>query len=285
MTEKKSLKILGIIGDPISHSLSPLMHNAALAHLKLPYLYLPFHIKANELKSFFKSLPSKNIVGLNVTIPHKEAVIPFMDSLSPTAKKVGAVNTILVNKHGKLVGHNTDGEGYLLALKNEAHLTVTGKKIILLGAGGAARGLLTTLAQNGAKEIIVINRTLERAVELICKIAPRFPNTNFKISELTKIPNEIWSKTNLLINSTSLGMKNKKLPRLALYRLPKNAAISDIVYMPLKTPLLKKAKTLGLKTIPGWGMLLYQGALAFELWTGQKAPIDIMKDALLENLA
>lgn len=279
--KKSRLKILGIIGDPISHSLSPIMHNSALAHLKLPYLYMPFHVVPDKLDEFFKTFKKRNIHGLNVTIPHKQAVIPYMDSLTKQASLIGAVNTIIV-KNKKLIGDNTDAQGYLESLAKQSQFDLHGKRVILLGAGGAARAIAIGL--NQASEVLILNRTLAKAIDLAQELNFKFKQTHFAAYSLTKNNPQFWKHADLLINTTSMGMKNKKLADLPLKFLSKQALVSDIVYTPLETSLLKQAKKLGLKTHPGWGMLLYQGALSFKKWTGHEAPLEVMKKNLLEAL-
>ncbi|MBI2340362.1 MAG: shikimate dehydrogenase [Deltaproteobacteria bacterium] len=280
---KKKLKILGIIGNPVSHSLSPLMQNAALSHLKLPYLYMPFPVTNEELPDFFSSLSRRRIAGFNATIPHKQAVIPFLDSLSREARLIGAVNTVVV-KGKKPIGKNTDGPGYIRSLEEEAKYNVKGRHVILLGAGGSARAIAVALGLAGAHEVFIINRTAKKAHDLASETGKKFPRTIYTASSLENIDIAYWSLADLLINATSMGMKGVRLWPLPLHKLPKRTIVSDIVYTPLETPLLKKAKQLKLKTHPGWGMLLYQGALAFEMWTGRKAPVSVMKEVLLEAL-
>lgn len=280
---RSNLKILGIIGDPISHSLSPLMQNAALAHLKLPFLYTPFQVKPEFLENFLKNLRTRKIVGLNVTIPHKEAVIPFLDSLTSQARLIGAVNTILV-KGKKWIGHNTDGAGFIQSLEKELKISVAGKQVILLGAGGAARGIAVALAQNRAREVLIINRTTQKGFNLMHVLHKKFPKTIFSVGSFEEIEPHFWLGADMLINATSMGMRGKKWVPLPLSKLPSRAVVADIVTNPLETTLLKKAKKLGLKIHAGWGMLLYQGALSFEFWTGKKAPVDVMKKTLLDEL-
>ncbi|MBI4412168.1 MAG: shikimate dehydrogenase [Deltaproteobacteria bacterium] len=280
---KQKLKILGIIGDPVSHSLSPLMHNAALGHYKLPYLYMPFPVKNEELPDFFSSLNRRKIVGLNVTIPHKQAVIPFMDSLSREARLIGAVNTVIM-KGKKLIGRNTDGAGFITSLREEARYDVEKKHVILLGAGGAARAIAVALGLSGTREVLLINRTPKKAHDLASELGKKFSQTVFSASSLDDIDISYWALADLLINATSMGMKGIKLWPLPLHKLSKKTIVSDIVYNPLETPLLRRARRLKLKTHPGWGMLLYQGALSFEMWTGRPAPIAVMKQVLLDAL-
>lgn len=276
-------KIFGIIGDPIGHTLSPAMHNKAFQKLKIPAAYLPFHIKPEELKTFFKEAKQWGLLGFNVTIPHKETCIPFLKKVSAEAQNIGAVNTVIL-KNGHWQGDNTDGRGYLKSLVLETGIRLLNKRIVILGSGGAARAVLYALAQKRPKHITVVNRTFEKAAALTQEFSKKFPKTYF---EALPMEGEAFSlsfpDTDLLINTTSLGLKGTRI-KLPLKILPKSAIVSDLVYRPLKTDLLKQAQRLKLKTHTGIGMLLYQGALAFEQWTHRKAPITTMKKALLDAL-
>lgn len=244
---------------------------------------MPFRVRQKDLKQFFRSLLKHSIRGLNVTIPHKQAVIPFMHSLSREARAIGAVNTITI-KNKTFYGHNTDGKGYITSLAQQAKLSVSNKRVLLLGAGGAARAILVALGMEKTKSVHVANRTANKAFELILQMDKRFPQTKFSASSLEDIKTTVWTSCDLVVNTTSMGMKGSNYLSLPLSKLSAQAVVSDIVYTPLETPLLKNAKKLGLKTHPGWGMLLYQGALSFQLWTGKKAPLKIMQKALLEAL-
>lgn len=273
-----------IIGDPVSHSLSPQMQNAAFKKLKLPCDYRKIQISKTELPSFFKKIQSYEIKGLNVTVPHKENVLPYIDLISPEAKLIGAANTLLIHE-GKIFGFNTDGSGYVRSLLQEKKWKARGKKIIILGAGGAARGIAVALSLAGAKEILFANRTVAKASKLAQEFRRKLKKTKWGFSSLeSDFLSQQFSKVDLLVNTTSGGMKHNHLPNLPLHCLPKKALVSDIVYRPAQTALLKTAKKLKLKTHGGLGMLLHQGALAFEIWTGQKAPLSTMKSALLKKL-
>lgn len=282
---KKSKIQFGIIGNPVHHSLSPAMQNAAFKKFKLPYQYKKIKLNETQLKSFFDQLRQSDKAGINITVPHKENVIPFLDELSPEAKLIGAVNTLQLH-HGKLIGYNTDGAGYVQSLLKEKKWSPKNKRITLLGAGGAARGIIVALALAGAKEIYISNRTKEKAKKLAQEFQKKLKKTRFDFSSLqAESLRKIFKNTDLLINTTPGGMQGNEILPLPLDQLPQKALVSDIVYKPSQTSLLKAAKKLGLKTQGGLGMLLYQGALAFEIWTGRKAPITLMKKALMKNLA
>lgn len=278
-----SMKInYGIIGNPVAHSLSPDMHNAAFKRLKLSGKYKKIHLQESQLKSFLKKLRCSGYQGLNITVPFKEKVLPFLDKISPEAKLIGAVNTILV-KNGKIIGYNTDGAGYLLSLQKEKKWQAKNKKIVILGAGGAARGILAALCLAQAKQITIANRREMKSQKLAQDFKRKFPKTKLQSCSLLNIGNDL-KNADLFINTTSGGMKGNELPSLPLEKLPRKALVSDIVYKPRKTALLQNARKLKLKTHEGLGMLLYQGALAFEIWTGKKAPVALMKRALLKKL-
>ena len=277
-------KTLGIFGHPISHTLSPVMHNAVIKALGLDMAYLPFEVKPPNLKEAINGIKSLGIIGVNITIPHKESVIRFLDDISEEARLVGAVNTI-VNKDRKLVGYNTDGSGYMASLKEELGFNPKSKRIIIIGAGGAARGILAALATQKPKSITVANRTLSRAVSLIKAFKGKFRDTRFEAINLDdNMLKMSFNSVDLLINTTSVGMKQGKALKIPLETLPKIAIVSDIIYNPLETLLLKKAKKLGLTTHGGLGMLVHQGARSFKLWTGMDAPMNVMRKAALKAL-
>ena len=277
-------KTLGIFGHPISHTLSPVMHNAVIKALGLDMAYLPFEVKPPNLKEAINGIKSLGIIGVSITIPHKESVIRFLDDISEEARLVGAVNTI-VNKDRKLVGYNTDGSGYMASLKEELGFNPKSKRIIIIGAGGAARGILAALATQKPKSITVANRTLSRAVSLIKAFKGKFRDTRFEAIDLdNNMLKMSFNSVDLLINTTSVGMKQSKALKIPLETLPKIAIVSDIIYNPLETLLLKKAKKLGLTTHGGLGMLVHQGARSFKLWTGMDAPMNVMRKAALKAL-
>ena len=277
-------KTLGIFGYPISHTLSPAMHNAVIKALGLDMVYLPFEVKPSNLKEAINGIKSLGIIGVNITIPHKESVIRFLDDISEEARLVGAVNTI-VNKDRKLVGYNTDGSGYMASLKEELGFNPKSKRIIIIGAGGAARGILAALATQKPKSITVANRTLSRAVSLIKTFKGKFRDTRFEAIDLdNNMLKMSFNSVDLLINTTSVGMKQSKALKIPLETLPKIAIVSDIIYNPLETLLLKKAKKIGLTTHGGLGMLVHQGARSFKLWTGMDAPMNVMRKAALKAL-
>lgn len=278
-------RIFGIFGDPIAHTLSPVMQNAAFEALGLPCQYLPFQVHTENLKKALEAILPLGIQGVNVTIPHKEAVIPFLDSVEAEAEKIGAVNTIETASN-RLIGHNTDGKGFLASL-SEMNIDPSGRRVILIGAGGAARGVAIALLSAGISEIILMTRTVERGKILANRLGSLSPRLKVSVRGmgLEKESPLKPDRSTLLINSTPLGMKeNDPLP-FPSELLDPNWIVADLIYRPDETPLLLAAKKTGAKTIPGLGMLLHQGALAFEIWTKEKAPLQVMRDALRNALA
>ena len=275
-------RVCAVIGDPVEHSLSPCIHNAAFQHLQLDYVYVAFPAKREELRTAIQGMRSLKIHGLNVTTPHKLDVVQHLDLLDESAKNVGAVNTIL-NKEGTLIGYHTDGKGALLALEaNQGDLS--NKKILILGAGGASRSISYTLAQE-ARELVVLNRTVERAESLVKELLAAFGN-KVRYGRLCRscVKAEL-EDTDILINATTLGMHPKE-DETPVDRdlLRSNLTVFDLVYHPLETRLLREAKAAGAKTIDGLAQLVYQGAASFEIWTGKRAPVNVMMRAAWERL-
>jgi len=275
-------KVCGVIGDPIEHSLSPIMHNAAFRALELDFAFLAFKVQATEVGNAISGMRALNIHGLNVTMPHKNAVIKFLDEIDPTAKTIASVNTIL-NKDGRLLGFNTDGVGALNALEQNS-VTIRGKKVLLLGAGGAAKAIAYTLSQE-SDEFVILNRTPKPAAELSAILKQKF---NKKIKAGVFSPDLVkdnLADADVLINATSVGMKPNynQTPVLPQWLKP-DLAVMDIVYNPLETKLAKDAKAAGAKVISGVEMLIYQGAASFEIWTACQAPVEVMRKAALNHL-
>ena len=282
MTISGKTRVCGVIGEPIEHTLSPLMHNAAFEALKIDYVFLAFRVKPAEVECAVNGMRALNIRGLNVTMPHKSSVIKHLDRVDLSAQIVNSVNTIL-NKENLLFGFNTDGVGAFKALK-ENGVELKGRKVLLLGAGGAARAIAYTIAKE-ADELAVLNRTVKQAQALAKLLEKSF---NKKISTGSLSPSDIQSNlqdSDILINATSVGMKPKAEespvpPKL----LRSNLAVMDIVYNPLETKLVKDAKAAGARVVSGVEMLIYQGAASFELWTGKSAPVEVMRQAALRHL-
>ncbi|MEJ2037960.1 MAG: shikimate dehydrogenase [Desulfosarcinaceae bacterium] len=265
-------ELYGVIGDPVGHSLSPVLHNAAFRQTAYPGVYLAF--KVRDLAGAVQGMRALNIRGLSVTIPHKVAIMPMLDEVDEQAEKVGAVNTV-VNRDGRLMGTNTDGIGAVAALKTAGNLT--GKRVAVLGAGGAARAVIVGLQQEGA-EVMVYNRGTRRGRQLAAELSATFiPLDQF---------DGRGGKIDILVNTTPVGMlpHTDALPVRAEY-LDSRLLVMDIVYNPLETALLKAAGERGCRTIDGTAMFVHQGARQFSLWTGLKPPVAVMRDAVLAALA
>jgi len=276
-------KLTCIFGDPVEQTLSPPMHNAAFEALSLDMVYVPFHITPEKLPSAVQAIKTLGIIGVNITIPHKQKVMELIDEVDDQARLIGSVNTI-VNRDGLLTGYNTDGQGYLMSLAKETGFDVHDNSVVILGAGGTARAIAYNLLKAKASRLLIANRTVENAEALRDDLREIFPQAHIDASGL-KIAPEL-SQADLLVNTTSLGMMGKgggHLP-IDIATLPSSAIVSDIVFKPLHTPLLVEAERRGLKIHTGLGMLVCQGALGFELWTGREAPVELMLAAAREAL-
>lgn len=279
-----STKVLGIIGKPVRHSLSPQMQNAALQAIGLNYIYLPFEVAPDYLGQAVSGLRALGVAGFNVTIPHKTSVIPYLDELDESAVVAGAVNTVK-NNDDRLTGYNTDGEGLIKSLAEDLDFSPQGSTIVVIGAGGAARGAIASLCRSGAKRIIIANRSLNKASELFSVLSARFPDTEMSVSTGYEDLHGSLSQVDLLINTTSLGMNREVIPFLQIKDLPQKTRVYDMVYSPSATPLLIEASELGLRSVNGLGMLAAQGELAFKVWTGEIPPFGVMKSTLHAILA
>lgn len=266
--------IVGIFGFPIKHTLSPVMHNTAFDFLKLNFRYIPYEVRPRNLKSAVESIRALNIRGVNITIPHKESVLQYLDKVDSLAKKIGSVNTI-VNNNGKLTGYNTDGEGFLKDLSSNG-FRIQGKRVLLLGAGGAGRAIAVYLSSAKAKKIYIVDAIEKRAHNLANKIHNGI-FVDFK--RRADYTNDI----DIIINATPIGMHKEDPSPVPLKGITPGVFIYDVVYN-RKTELIKHAEKLKARSLSGLGMLLYQGALAFELWTNKKAPVQIMRKSLLKTL-
>lgn len=282
------MNILGIIGYPIGHTLSPLMHNTAIKQLGIDYVYLPFEVKKENIRIAIGGLKGLGIKGINVTIPHKESVIPYLDSLDEDARLIGAVNTIKLDGD-KLNGYNTDGRGFSESLKRDAREEVKGRSVVILGAGGAARAIAIQIALEGAERIVIANRTIERGEKLAgyinakCKVQ----NAKCKVKTVSLKDNslvEYFREADIIINATPVGMKGYNQPLFAYDYISDRHLVCDIVYRPLETKLLKEADKKGARTLNGLGMLVYQGSLSFKIWTGYEMPVEVVKKTLMEEL-
>jgi len=276
-------KVYALIGDPVEHSLSPIMHNAAFEHLNLDFVYVAFRIKKSELKNAIVVMKSLGVHGLNVTMPHKKAVMEYLDEVDPTARFIDAVNTIL-NDGGRLVGYNTDGIGALKALKKNG-ISLKGKKLVLLGAGGAGKAIAFHAAQE-VEELKILNRTPQKAEELAESLR-RGPNRKVTAGGLSsELMKEELSDADVLINASSVGMHPDVDASLVDPNwLRPDFCVMDIVYKPVVTKLARDAKISGAKVVSGIDMLVYQGAASFEIWVNRPAPVEAMKSAIANELS
>ncbi len=277
-------KIYGIIGHPIGHTLSPAMHNAAFAHLKINAEYRIFDVEPKGLVEFLSTLAAGGISGINVTIPHKIEAWRYIEkngSLDKEAAKLGAVNTINV-EGGRLKGYNTDGAGFYRSLVTDLKLEPEGKTVFVLGAGGAATAIVMYLGV-GPGRIFVMDEDVSKAGELADRYKKYFNSDKLRVCE-KKTSAAVLNESDLFINATPIGMKDGDPSPVDVKALRPGLYVYDLVYNRSKTALVKEANAKKLHAVTGMGMLLCQGAIAFEIWTGGKAPIQVMKKALLDNL-
>ena len=278
-------QVCAVIGDPIEHTMSPAMHNAAFDKLRLDYAYLAFRVTPENLPRAIGAVRALSIRGLNVTIPHKVAVMSLLDKVDPVAEKIGAVNTI-VNKGGKLTGHNTDAPGFLQALQSRG-VDPAGKRVVVLGAGGAARAVCYALAERGAA-LDILNRELELdwAEDLAHWLSEVFRHRARAHVLDETVLSLVLEDADILVNTTSVGMSPEagKTPVPARLLRP-GLVVFDAVYNPLTTRLLAEAGAAGASVISGIDMLAWQGALAFKLWTGKTAPVELMRDAAIKEMS
>jgi shikimate dehydrogenase len=269
--------IYGIFGHPVEHTFSPGMHNSAFKKIGMDACYVPFAVAPEDLADAIRAVVPLGIRGLNVTVPHKERVLAFLDELSEEARLIGAVNTIEVRK-GRLIGHNTDGRGFLRSLREQGGLDPKGKKFLFIGSGGAARAVSFSLALAGAAAIAFRDLDARKASLLANDIEKKTAVPAFIIGQ--KMLREYAADTDCLINATPLGLRRTDPLPIPANLIERSHLVCDLVYNPPETALLKMAKKRGAKRLSGLGMLLYQGVIAFEIWTGEKAPVLVMKNAL-----
>ncbi|MEE3167982.1 MAG: shikimate dehydrogenase [Chloroflexota bacterium] len=268
---------LGIIGYPIGHSISPIFQQAGLDHLGIDATYEKWEVTPEGVGDFVAGLRAPGTLGINITVPHKQAVIPFLDEVDEWATAAGAVNTI-VNRDGHLTGHNTDGPGFLRALLVETGYDPSRTRALILGAGGAARGILLALIRGGVDSLVIANRTLERA-ETLAQLSSDNGVGSEAISLSGDALTEAAASANLIVNCTTMGMSHgpdEHGSPISAAQIPATAIVNDVVYTPLLTPILKEAAAAGATALGGLHMLVYQGVLSFQMWTGVDAPVDVM---------
>ena len=272
--------LVGVIGNPVKHSLSPVILNAAFREAKINWVYTAFETPEEKLADAIDGIRALGIAGLSVTMPHKAKVCSLLDEISDSAQTLNAVNCI-VNDAGKLEGHNTDGDGFLDAVKHDAGLDVAGKKVLVVGSGGSARSIIHSLGKAGAAEIAVINRTKKKALDALELAGPVG-----RYVEETEIP-EVVSEANLVINATPIGMLDTDdtanfpiEPNL----FSKGQLAIDLIYHPISTPWMEALRDLEVEAHGGLSMLIFQAARAFKLWTGKEAPVDAMRKAAMDEI-
>ena len=278
-------KMVGLIGDPVSHSVSPEMHNAAYKELNLNYKYISIKVAKKDLKAALDDIRKKDFAGVNVTVPHKEAVILLLDEVTKLPRLIGAVNTIK-NENGKLVGYNTDGAGFVESLKEDGKIDPKGKNVVLIGAGGGAKAVAIMLAEAGIKSLAITDVLKEKASDLTEHVKSHFKIDVAAVSQVSDDFKGAIKNCDILINATPVGMHPKvnECPISEDIKIPKGILVCDLIYNPPESKLLKKAKESGAKTLNGIGMLVRQGALSFYIFTGKKAPVETMKAAVLKAL-
>ncbi len=281
-------QVVGLIGWPVSHSISPPMHNAAFRALALDWCYLPLPVATADptmIGAAVRGLPALGLRGANVTVPHKQSVMPHLDWLTPAAEAIGAVNTIRVEADGKLSGDNTDARGFIADLR-EHGVELAGKRAVILGAGGSARAVVFGLAEAGCLSIAILNRTVEKAHDLAMEMRAFFPSCRLSGHDPKDLA-LMASEAELVVNCTSLGMTPnvERTPWDDAIALRTEQVVYDLVYNPPRTRLLQKAEADGAQAINGLGMLIWQGAIAFERWTGQMPPVAVMRTAVEEQFA
>lgn len=274
-------KLIGILGHPVSHTLSPRMHNAAFEAMGLDICYIPLEVLPEDLEKAITGMKAMGFLGANVTIPHKVDVARLVDRLEGIASITGAINTI-VNKSGMLVGHNTDGAGFIRALEEAVDVDYPKAKPLLIGAGGAARSIALALAEKNIERLTIVNRNRQRSEDLKVLLTKTFPQLPVETMTFEDDLEEPILSSNIVINATSVGLEdNLKMPEVPVDRLTKDHVVCDIVYtQDQETQFLTAARGKGATTLGGLGMLLHQGAAAIQLWTGVEPPIDVMRGAI-----
>jgi shikimate dehydrogenase len=255
-------RIAGVIGFPAKHSLSPRLHGYWLEHYAIDGTYIPLEVRPENLRHVVKALPYMGFRGANITVPHKEAVMEYLDIIDPVAQHIGAVNTVIVEENGVLRGTNTDAYGFIQNLKDNGALDAQGKTAVILGAGGAARAVIAGLIEENIGRIVLLNRTRENSEILAMHFGPVI-----RVKEWQE-RNEVLAEADILVNTTLLGMEGQLPLELSLSKLKADALVTDIVYKPLETALLLEAKSRGNSVVDGLGMLLYQAVKGFEAWYG-----------------
>ena len=285
-----TFRLYGIFGFPLTHTLSPVMHEAAFSAVGGPAsrgrtvgikaFYLPFEVRREEFHPLMHRMRDLLLDGFNVTVPYKEEILRHLDKLSPSARAIGAVNTV-VRKGKQWVGFNTDETGFIASLEREGKFQPRGKEILILGAGGSARAVAYGLARRKAARIVIANRTLARAKRIVSEYKKLFPRVQWENGSNSSF--EMIRTMDLVVNATSVGLKANDPSLVSPRDFPKKTFFVDLIYNPRETKFLRLAKESGRRTQNGLGMLVYQGAEAFRLWTGRKAPVEAMRAVLTQR--
>ncbi len=277
-------RIVGVMGYPVKHSASPAMHNAAFATLGMDWAYVPFEVAPENISAALAGIRALNLAGVNVTVPLKELIPPFMDELTDRARLLGSVNTV-IHREGRLIGDSTDGPGFIAALAYEGLILKPGDKVVVLGAGGSSRAVVRALLEAGSN-IVIANRNEERAEALAAELAPGTSGKIAVVSLTESVLRNALTDAVLLVNTTSVGMhpKPEEMPPVPVDALHVGLFVSDLIYNPYETRLLFLARSRGCRFQNGIEMLVRQGAIAFERWTDVKPPADVMRNAVQSYL-
>ena len=276
-------ELVGVFGHPVAENPTIVMQEAGFAARSLHWRYLTIEVRPEQLADAMRGLRAMNFAGINLTIPHKVAVIQHLDGLSPEAELIGAVNTVVREGH-QLIGHNTDGQGFLRSVREDAGVDPQGKRVVFLGAGGAARAMSVELALAGAAHVTVVNRTANRGRELVRLLNERTP------AQAEFVPWQgayiVPAETDILVNATPIGLfpAVEALPAVHMASIRPDLLVCDVIPNPPRTAFLRAAEQRDARTLDGLGMLVYQGAIAFQMWTGVEAPVEVMRRALEEVL-
>ncbi len=276
-------ELVGVFGHPVAENPTIVMQEAAFQALGLNWRYLTLEVYPEDLAAAFKGLRAMNFQGINLTIPHKVEVLKYLDEIAPDAQLMGAVNTVR-RAGNKLIGENTDGKGFLRSLREDAQVDPQGKRVVVLGAGGAARAMTVELALAGAAQLTIVNRSAERGQALVKLLNEQTPVK----AEFVQWhgPYDVPVETEVLVNATSIGLfpEVNHQPELNYETITAQMTVCDVIPNPPHTPFLKAAEARGARVLDGLGMLVYQGAIGFKMWTGQEAPLAVMRQALAQAL-
>ncbi len=273
--------VVGVIGHPITHTVSPSMHHAAYDFLGLNYAFVPFDVAPNRLAEAVAGIRALSLVGVNVTVPYKESVIPYLDDLDPVARQIGAVN-VICNVDGRLIGYNTDGDGFVASAKLCCDVDFSGKKVVIIGAGGAAKGIAFAMLAAGISELTILNRTRDRAEALVAQLTSGHVRA-ISLSEDLSGAYEALRRAHIVVQTTPVGMRSDESPLVDFSWVIPGQVCVDIIYRPKETLFLKEAEEAGARILNGEGMLAGQGQLAFRLFTGQDVPFEIMYNSVISN--